>query len=177
MRALGQLLWILPFAAHVAYVLATVEQLPASLGGDGEAGTATSVFVVEWFAILGAANLAFAVLHLRLPRLPDRMLQVPGKEHWLATPEHRAELVERLRGVCEVALTMLNVLFLAVYQSIYQTNAALPILALPPSVLFPAFMVAPLLITVGHLLRSLRALATDARGAAARELPIQQPKR
>jgi hypothetical protein len=160
------MLWIVPFAAQVGYVLATFDQLPERLGGEGEAGTATAFFIVEWFAILAAANLAFAVLHLRLPRLGDRMLAVPGRDWWLAEPERRAGLIDRLRAVCEVALLMLNVFFLAVYQSIYQTNAALPILALPPLVLISGFMLAPLVAVVAHFAWTLHSLAR-----AARELP------
>jgi len=172
LRSLGAVLWIVPFAAQVGYVLATFDQLPVRLGGDGEAGTATTTFIVEWFAIVGAANLAFTALHLRLPRLGDRMLAVPGRDWWLAEPGRRVELIDRLRAVCEVALLMLNVFFLAVYQSIYQTNATLPILALPTLVLIAGFMLAPLLAVVVHFAWTLHALA-----AAARQLPIITPKR
>jgi hypothetical protein len=172
LRSLGALLWIVPFAAHVGYVLATFDQLPGHLGEDGGTGGATALFIVEWFAVLGAANLAFTALHLRLPRLRDGMLSVPGRDWWLADPERRAELVDRLRAVCEVALLMLNVFFLAVYQSIYQTNTPLPILALPPPVLIAGFMLAPLLAVVAHLAWTLRTLAR-----AARELHNETAKR
>ncbi len=172
MHRLGSALWILPFAAHVGYILATFDHLPGQLGGDEEAGTATWAFIVEWFAVLGAANLAFAVLHLRLPRLGDRMLAVPGRNWWLADGERRTGLVDRLRGVCEVALLMLNVFFLAVYQSIYQTNAALPILSLPPWVLIGGFMIVPLFVIAAYFAWTLRSLAR-----AARELSNGTPKR
>ena len=73
-----------------------------------------------WFGIVGSANLAFALLHLRLPKLGNRWLAVPGQAYWLATPERKSILVDRLRGISETALLCLNILFLAIYQTIYQ---------------------------------------------------------
>lgn len=161
-RALGSVSWVVPAAIHVGYILATFAQLPEHLG-RGEDGTPAWVFIIEWFAIIGVANLAFALLHIRLPRLSDRMLAVPGKEYWLSTTELRAELVCRLRGICEVVLLMLNVFFLAVYQTIYQANTASPIIRLPDFVLIGAFMVFPLMAVVAHFLFTMHSLIDIAR--------------
>jgi len=164
LRGLGSASWIVPLAVHVGYILATFDHFPGQVGGDGEIGRSTRLFFVEWFAIVGVAGLALAAVHVRLPRLSDRMLAVPGKEYWLADAERRRELVERLRGICEVALVMMNVFFLAVYQSIYQANVASPIVRLPDWMLIGAFMALPLACLVCYLLWSLHSLAAIARG-------------
>lgn len=164
MRHLGSVLWLVPVAAQVGYILATYDELPQAVGaGPDSAGTDLSLFIVEWFAVVGLANLAFAVIHVRLPRLGDRAFRIPGRDYWLATPERREDLVDRLRGICEIVLLLLNVFFLAVYQNIYQTNAPAPVISLSPAVLIPLFMVLPLVAIVFAILLSLRNLAAEAR--------------
>jgi hypothetical protein len=164
MRHLGRILWLIPFAAQIGYLLATSDDLPRLVGGSpGDPGTRLSLFVAEWFAVIGLANAAFVFVHLRLPTFSDRMLSVPGKEHWLSTPQTRAVLVERLRGVCESALLMLNVFFLAVYQSIYQTNASRPVITVPEKILIPCFMALPVAVILASVLLAMRSLAREAR--------------
>lgn len=164
MKHLGRVLWIVPLAVHVGYLLATREQLPSELGADpGQRGTGVSLFVAEWLVVLGAANLAFVLLHARLPRMSDRMLSVPGKSYWLSTPKRRSIAVEKLRGIVETALLLLDVFFLAVYQLIYQTNVAEPVVSLPQTALIVLFMVLPLVGIALAMLLALRALAAGAR--------------
>ena len=160
MKHVGRLLWLAPFAVHVAYLLASSAQLPPGLGAaPGEAGTSPRLFLVEWLTVVGLANAALLLVHVRLPRFGDRMLSVPRKELWLGSAAPRAELVERLRGFVETALLLLNVFFLAVYQSIYQANAPRPALALPVEALAVGFMGVPILLILlafAALLRRLR---------------------
>ena len=166
MRHIGSVLWLVPFAAHIGYILATYEHLPPQIGSfSGDTATDRTVLLVEWFAIIGMANMIFSFIHVRLPRFGDRMLTVPGKKYWLADEERRAELVDRLRGVCEAALLGLNIFFLAIYQSIYQTNAWRPILFLPMSALVFFFMVVPLLVSIVAILSTMRSFASKARQA------------
>lgn len=168
MKNLGSVLWIFPAAVQIGYFLATYDELPPEIGaGPSGGGTEMNIFVVEWFAIIGLANAAFALLHVRLPHLGDRMLAVPGKEYWLATPERRALLVDRIRGICEASLLLLNVFFLAVYQRIYETNVATPVLKVPPLVLVPFFMALPVVAIVVVVVAALRSLAAEARAAGA----------
>jgi len=166
LKNFGRVLWLFPFAVQIGYLLATFDELPPEIGAaPGAAGTDVYVFVIEWFAIIGLANLAFATLHIRLPKLSDRMLSVPGKEYWLATPERRAELVDRIRGICEAALLLINVFFLAVYQKIYETNVPAPVITILPLILVPFFMVLPLMVIVVVIVWALRSMAAEARAA------------
>jgi hypothetical protein len=156
LKHLSRVLWLAPFAIHLAYLLATWRELPEAFGArpwSADTGTSTRLFLVEWLAVVCLANTALLAVHLRLPRFGDRLLSVPRKEFWLGSPEHRAELVERLRGFLETALLLLNVFFLAVYQSIYQSNAARPRVSVPPDVLTVGFMAVPLLLVLAAFVK------------------------
>jgi hypothetical protein len=164
LRNIGKILWLLPVAAHIGYILATHDKLPDMIGaGDGEGGTDIYVFIVQWFALVGFANLAFAFIHVRLPRFSDKMLSVPNKNYWLANTERRARLVERIREQIEATLLMMNIFFLAVYQNIYQTNVQEPVIQIRPMILVPFFMILPLVIILGVFLFGMRSLASEAR--------------
>lgn len=165
MRHLGRVLWLVPLSVHIGYISATYWHLPQYFGSDSGESTNRTILMIEWFAIIGMANLIFSFIHVRLPRFSDRMLAVPGKAYWLATEERRIELVERLKGVCESALFNLNIFFLAVYQSIYQSNVMRPTMFIPPSVLVLFFMAVPLLVLVAAVLAASRTLASRARRA------------
>jgi hypothetical protein len=170
-RNLGSVLWLAPLAAQIGYILATYDELPNPVGaGPDGPGPDVMLFVVEWFAVVGLANLAFAVIHVKLPQLSDRMLAVPGRDYWHATPERREILVDRLRGICEITLLLLNVFLPPVYQNIYQTNVAAPVIAIVGAILIPFFMVLPLVVVVVAILVVMRNLATEARRAA--DLPL-----
>ena len=56
----------------------------------------------------------------------------------------------------------LNIFFIAVYQSIYQSNTLTPALSFPPAVLITFFMVAPILMILVAGLLIVRGLALDA---------------
>jgi len=143
------MLWFAPLAVHVAYLLATSRGLPAALGARAWAddpGVSSRILLVEWLTILGCANGALLFLHVRLPHFSDKLLAVPGKAHWLSGPAPRAELTERLRGFLETALVLLNVFFLAVYQSIYQVAAPQPVVTMRFEILAVGFMGVPLLL-------------------------------
>ena len=165
MRHVSAVLWLVPFAVHVGYILATSAHLPSMVGvTDDEPGTSARLFLSVWFAIICAANISFVIVRNRLPHFSEGMLAIPGQKHWLSTPENKHELIDRLRGVCEASLLGLNVFFLAVYQSIYQANVSRPFLTMSTSVLIFFFMALPLLVTVISMLITLRGLAKDARG-------------
>jgi hypothetical protein len=165
---LSRVLWLVPFAVHLAYLLATSRELPAAFGARpwaADAGVSMRLFLVEWLTIVAVANAALAAVHIRLPRFGDRLLSVPQKELWLSSPALRGQLVERLRGFLETALLLLNVFFLAVYQRIYQSNVAAPTASLPEELLVVGFMVVPLFLIVLAFVRlvvGLRAQAGDA---------------
>ncbi len=164
MRYLGSVLWFVPFFVHIGYLLATYMHLPPEIGVDSVgSGTSVMLFIVGWFAIVGSANLAFMFLYIRLPGFGDRVLAVPKQDYWLSTAELRGELIDRLRSICDAALFGLNVFFLAVYQIIYQTNAVVPFLSVPPAALVFFFMILPLLVAVIAMLVTIRGLAADAR--------------
>ena len=165
MRHLGKVLWLVPLSVHIGYISATYWHLPTYFGADSVGATDRTALMIEWFAIIGMANLVFSLLHVRLPRFGDRMLAVPGKAYWLSTEERRIELVERLKGVCESALFNLNIFFLAVYQSIYQSNVVRPAVFIPQSVLVFFFMVVPLFVLTVVVLAASRTLASKAKGA------------
>jgi hypothetical protein len=162
LNRLSRILWFAPLAVHIAYLLATSRGLPEALGARAWAddpGVSSRVLLTEWLTILGLANGALLVLHVRLPRCSDKLLSVPGKAHWLSSPEHRAELIERLRGFLETALVLLNVFFLAVYQSIYQVAAPQPVLTMRFEILAVGFMGVPLFLialSFGKLVIALR---------------------
>ncbi len=131
-----------------------------------QAGSPTPLvqFYFAWFAIIAAANIAFVLLYMFLPKFKDASLKVPGQAYWLATKERREELVDRLRGIMEYALLGLNVFFLAVYQMIYQTNAFKPAMTVPMHTLVFFFMVAPMIMVVAAMLLTVRGLAKKAKG-------------
>jgi hypothetical protein len=163
MRPLGNIIWPLPFAVHIGYVLATASHLPAMLGGS--TGTQTGYFLLIWLTLAALANGAFAFLLIRLPYFGSGMLKVPGQRYWLATGERKAELISRLRGICETALFSLNIFFAAVYQAIYQSNTFHPYLSIPLPVLVVFFMGLPLFFTVIYMIMAIRGLGTGARNA------------
>lgn len=166
MRQLSRILWLAPFAAHVAYLLATSGAMPEAFGArpwEDDPGIPSRLLVAGWLGAVGLANVALLAVHLRLPRLSDRLLAVPGKERWLAGPKSRAALVEHLRGFLESALVLLNVFFLAVYQGIYQAAVQRPVLTVGFGILVAGFMAAPLALVAlafGKLLIDLRRGAT-----------------
>jgi hypothetical protein len=167
-RHLSRVLWLAPVIVHLAYLLATSRDLPEAFGAkpwSSDAGTSTRIFLVQWLAIVGLANAALLAVHIRLPRFGDRLLSVPRKDYWLGSGAHRAELVERLRGFLETALLLLNVFFLAIYQSVYQSNAARPTVSVPSDALVVGFMGVPLLLVVAAFLRLLVGLRASARNA------------
>ncbi|MCP4602065.1 MAG: hypothetical protein GY847_16375 [Proteobacteria bacterium] len=164
MRYIGSTLWLVPLAVHVGYILATHTHLPPEIGVEPETpGTSVIHFLVGWIAIIGAANLAFAFLHIRLPSFSNRMLGAPGQAYWLSTTERKEELIDRLRSICEAVLFGLNVFFLAVYQSVYQTNAMAPFVNISMAVLVFCFMLLPLLVVIIAMLITIRGLAFDAK--------------
>ena len=141
MRQVTRWVWLIPLAIHVGYFMAVANHLPLSLGADLQSiGTTKRIFVLEWFGMIGFANFAFFILHLKLPYLKDRHLKTPGSTYWLSSKEAKAELVDRLRGMCEMVLLSLNVFFLAVFQKIYQTNVVRPRLTFPGDILFWGFI-------------------------------------
>ena len=169
MKHLSRALWLVPLIAHVAYLLATSRALPEAFGAkpwSSDDGASSRLFLVEWLSVVGLANAALLAVHVRLPRLGDRLLAVPRKDYWLGSEAHRAELVERLRGFVETALLLLNVFFLAVYQSIYQSNAARPSVFVPRDVLVVGFMAVPLLLVALAFARLVLGLRSTARNAA-----------
>ncbi|MCP4199659.1 MAG: hypothetical protein GY762_21145 [Proteobacteria bacterium] len=161
MRYLGNVIWPVPFALHVGYILATAAHLPTTIGGSP--GTQTGYFLGTWLTLVALANSAFIFLLIRLPYFGSAMLKVPGQHYWLATRERRDELISRLRGICEVALFSLNIFFIAVYQAVYQHNTVHPYLAIPFPVLVFFFMGVPLFFTVVYMIMAIRGLATSAR--------------
>ena len=147
MKAIASTIWIIPAAAHVAYVLATYDTLPLQVGAEaGAGGTSVEIFIIEWLLIFTCANAAFALIHIKLPKMSNRMLTVPKKEYWLQTEERKTVVIDKLKGICETSLLMINILFLAVYQQIYQSNVVNPIIKMSEAVLVAMFMVTPLLI-------------------------------
>lgn len=160
MTMLSRTIWLIPFFTHIAYVAATYPGLAGYVGTYGE--SSSTLLVIEWFALLGAMNLSFGLLHIRLPKLSDKMLSVPGKDYWLATPTLRSDLVERLRGLCEAALTLLNIFFLGVYQYIYQSWAERPVLEFPPLYLVAGFIAGPILLLVSWTIIATRRMAKQA---------------
>lgn len=165
MGHVNSVIWIVPLAVHVGYFWATVFHMPPFLqvAADG-GGTFRATFIIGWCAVIGAANSAFGLLIVLLPRLKDSMLQVPGKAYWLSSAKLKRELVTRLRSVCTAALFGLNIFFLAVYQSIYQSHLDTPYLRMSVPRLVVFFMVVPLLVSVISIGFTVRSLAVDARG-------------
>ena len=167
MSTLSRFLWLAPFAAQIAYILATYDQMPRLMGASpGDPGTRLHFFIAEWFAVVGIANIIFVFVHLKLHTFSDRMLSVPGKAYWLATEERRRTLLDRLRGILEVSLFLLNVFFLAVYQSIYQTNVTRPLFQLSEPILLFGFMILPVAIILAYLVWSMLGFAKTARDDA-----------
>lgn len=161
---MGRLLWIIPFSTHIAYALGTFGHLPAVIGQTyDDPGVSLKAFYIFWFALMGLANVLFLVLYQRMPRLGDRLLQVPGQEYWLSTPETKSELIRRLRGVIEASMLGLNLFFLTVYQLIYQSNTFRPVVAFPVPVLMGGFAPLSLLLVVVVMILTLRNLAAGAR--------------
>lgn len=164
MGKLSNLLWLVPLSIHGAYMLATFFHMPPEIGSfDGAPGTSTPLFYTWWLAIVIAFNATFIYLNIRLPQLPRRMLSVPNQDFWHGTPDRKNELVERLRGICDTTLLCLNVFFLAVYQSIYQSNAQQPFLSVSTISLIFFFMVIPLLIIVVFMIFTVKGLASQAQ--------------
>ncbi|MCK9460929.1 MAG: hypothetical protein M0R80_14925 [Proteobacteria bacterium] len=169
MTHLSRVAWLVPLIAHLAYVLATSPALPEAFGAkpwSADAGVSSRAFLVEWLAIVGLANVALLFVHVRLPRFGDRTLAVPRKDYWLGSPARRAELVERLRGFLETALLLLNVFFLAIYQNVYQSNAARPAVSVPSTPLVVGFMGVPLLLVALAFAKLVLDLRRAARGGA-----------
>jgi hypothetical protein len=167
MRFINRLLPFIPLSVQLALVAATLEHLPPRLGQTADVtGTDTWICLAAWVAVVATCNGAFVFLHIRMPKFKDTMLSAPGHVYWLATPERRADFVQKLRSIAETALFGLNLFFLAVYQSVYQANALRPVVQFPMTVLFVGFMVAPLLLVVVHISLTIHRLAAEARDKA-----------
>jgi hypothetical protein len=169
LKHLSRVIWLVPVMVHLAYLLATSRAFPEAFGAkpwSSDPGTSTRIFLVEWLSIVGLANAALLAVHIRLPRFGNRLLSVPRKDHWLGSDTRRAELVERLRGLIETALVLLNVFFLAVYQSVYQANAAKPAVSIPADVLVVGFMAVPILLIGIAFVRLVIGLRSSARKEA-----------
>jgi len=163
MNALSRFLFIVPLAVHLGWFAATAPRLPALLGtAPGAPGSSATVFLAGWLALLFLSTAAFLGLRQALPRLSDRWLAVPRRERWLASDEGRAEVRARLAGMVDVALLFTQIVFVGVYQIIYQTNVARPLVSVSEDVLLSFFVLAPLVLVTVFLLLLLRGFARDA---------------
>jgi hypothetical protein len=124
-------------------------------------------FAAQWLGIVTTANLCLVLLHLFLPKLPQRLLQVPGHQHWLACDATRKELLSRIRFALEASLLGLNVFLLAVYQLIYESAVPRPLLYFSPEVLVWLFMVLPVTMALAAAGLTIQGLARDAKNATA----------
>ena len=151
MGFLYRLIAFIPLSVHAAFAAAVAEHLPARLGMTVDApGIDTNECLIGWALLVGLCNLSFVLLYLKMPTFKDKSLSLPGLPRSLG-PEMREELVRRLRGVAETALLGMNVFFLAVFQAVYQANAAHPLIRFPVPVLLVGFMLVPLLLIAGHV--------------------------
>lgn len=151
-RLLNRLAAFLPLAVHIAFAAATARDLPARLGRTvDDPGMNTQICLAAWIVLVGACNIAFTFLDLRMPKFKDAALRLTGRSRQSLTQEARTELISRLQAVAETALLCLNIFFLAVYQAVYQANTPYPILQFPMTVLFVGFMLVPLLLLVLYI--------------------------
>ncbi|MBN2803576.1 MAG: hypothetical protein JXR91_10800, partial [Deltaproteobacteria bacterium] len=81
----------------------------------------------------------------KMASFSDRVLSVPGKEFWFKNDENRTRLIDKLKELLDTILILLNILFLAVYQLIYQSNMATPVMKIPQDMLISAFIITPFL--------------------------------
>lgn len=123
--------------------------------------------MAQWLGIITTTNLTLLLLHLFLPKLPRRLLQVPGHEHWLKSQATREELLSRIRFALEASLLGLNVFLLAIYQLVYESTVRRPLLYFAPNVLIWLFMVLPMTMALAALCLTMRGLARDAKKATA----------
>jgi len=174
--ALLRYLFLVPLAVHLGWLAATWQALPSQMGGAICSPALRVDFLLEWLALTLLANAAFLGLYAWLPKGPARLLSVPNRERWLQTPAGKAQLVAQLRGLIEVSLFCLNLLFLAMYQFIYQGNMPRPHIAFPLPVLYLLFMVAPLAGNIAYIWYVARHLKQGPQAPASSDAPPDEPE-
>jgi uncharacterized membrane protein len=168
--SLNTLLWLVPLVIHVAYLATTAQRLPASVGAGIETpGTPRQIFVASWALSLILSNAALIWIALRLDSFRDHLLSVPRKDYWLGTARRRRQAVSRIMSIVETALFSLNVFFLSIYQLIYQTNVATPLVSFPRIVLIVGFTATPLFLFFITLVSSLLRFQREAAPVQAGE--------
>ena len=164
MAFLSRVLWLVPLAVHVGYAARVFSLFPLLVGRTvDDAGIPVLRFFVMWFCTVLFADAAFVLIHLKLPKFKDAMFGVPRKQYWLETSERRQELIEKLRGILDVALFGLNVFFLAVFQAIYQANVLMPIISINGALLTTGFMAVPLILVSGYFIVVVAGLGRNTR--------------
>ena len=79
-------------------------------------------------------------------------MSVPNKDFWLRDESTRSLLEQKLQGVLDTLLILINIFFLGIYQLIYQGNVAIAVLKLPLPVLLGAFIAMPMIFTFVQIL-------------------------
>ena len=158
LTAISRFLWLFPFTAHAAYLAATLQFFPEQVGPDRGAAVSRSFFMTEWIVIVAFSNALLFYFWKRMPRFSDKMLGVPNREYWLQDAKHRATLVTRLQNLIETVLVLINILFLGVYQWVYQSNVLSPVIRLPILLLIAGFITLPMSLIIVYLIGMIRGL-------------------
>ncbi|MBN2340676.1 MAG: hypothetical protein JXX29_00870 [Deltaproteobacteria bacterium] len=152
MRWVNRYMWLFPFVVHAAYMTATIRFFPFHVGTDESLTNRWEFFAAEWISIVLFSNAAlFFVLH-KMPKFSDKTLSVPNKAYWLQSTETRAALIDKLQGLVETTLVLINIFLLGIYQLIYQTNVMVAAVKLPITVLLSAFVVLPVALTLANII-------------------------
>ncbi len=158
-------IWLSALGLVLIYFFSTFDRLPDRVAvhfdafGNPNGFQAKSLFQSTFLGFIFIINGLFAILFLLITRLPVRFINVPNKPYWLAKPELRGELDQRLQAIPPVLGIFINLVFLVTEHIIDQANIPETLFRFPP-----IFGVVVIFLGLGILLLFLTGLFRPPKG-------------
>lgn len=106
-------------AQYFYYMPLMSENMTTQFGSSSGRSSQTS-FTLQYFPVMGGISALFLGILWLIPKLPERYINLPNKEHWLA-PERRAATLESLGThmlwMHNATLAFLIVVFYAIFRA------------------------------------------------------------
>jgi uncharacterized membrane protein len=149
LRVFGRI-WLAAFVLAAIYFILLSQCLPEKIAVHFDFSGRPNGFgprdgFLMLFGTIGLVTNGLLWLFSRWTELiPDRLIHLPHKEEWLATPELRLKFYDRLRSTKYLLGAVLNIIFAGVQQIVYQYNMPDPFFRLPAEYFLPALLVLPI---------------------------------
>lgn len=126
-RMLGWM-WLAVLALTLFYLFSTQGSLPGNLAvhfdleGRPNGWMQKDAFLKSFIPMILLVNGIFGLLSAFIGRVPLESMNLPYKAQWISTPDRRAELYARLKGIPALTGVFINIVFLFAVQVVYQQN-------------------------------------------------------